>query len=141
MSLPKSVDPVSFAKQGREFSGKLAIDELPRLRSVLVDNLGFVNYALEFSVKDNRRFVLSGHLDAEVTLICQRCLQAMAAPLSVDFNLAVVLNDEQAKALPGDYEPLLVETGEISLLCVIEDELLLALPLVPKHEELCAAIC
>jgi uncharacterized protein len=70
---------------------------------------------------------------AKVRLVCQRCLEKMDWPLEVKFSLALVHDDDEAAALPAEYEPLLWPDGSGSLAALVEDELLLALPAVPRH--------
>ncbi len=50
-------------------------------------------------------------------------------------SLRPVLDDEQAKLLESEYEPVIVQDQRISLLEMIEDEIILALPTVAKHEK------
>lgn len=78
------------------------------------------------------------HLQAKtaVTLTCQRCMAAMQAPLDVDQWYRFVATEEIAMAEDDDSEEdLLVMEPQFDLTAVLEDELLMALPLVPMHEE------
>ena len=68
-------------------------------------------------------------------LTCQRCLQPMTVPLDVQPSLRFVHGEAQAEALDEDSdEDVLALTPSLDLLPLIEDELILALPLVPRHE-------
>ena len=70
-----------------------------------------------------------------VRLSCQRCLEAVELPVECDVSLAVVGDDEAAANLPQAYEPLVLEGERISLIDLIEDDLLLGLPVTPRHAE------
>ena len=71
-----------------------------------------------------------------VSLTCQRCLAAVQTPLQVDQWYRFVATEDIAMAQDdGSDEDLLVLTPQFDLLAVLEDELLMALPLVPMHEE------
>jgi uncharacterized protein len=70
-------------------------------------------------------------LSADLTLECQRTLEPFEWPAVVDTRLGLLESEAGAAALPPDCEPLLLEDGSLSPRRVIEDELLLALPLVP----------
>lgn len=73
--------------------------------------------------------------DATVWLECQRCLQAMRVPLHVDRRLFFVEGEDAAAALDTDSEDdVLTLEPAIDLRALVEDELLLALPLVPRHD-------
>jgi uncharacterized protein len=68
------------------------------------------------------------------TLVCQRCLQPMQLPLHGQSRVGLVESMQQADRLPEDVEPVWVEGRKVDLGEVVEEELLLALPLVPVHE-------
>ncbi len=71
---------------------------------------------------------------APVWLTCQRCLQPMSAPLSLDRRLRFVQGEAQAEALDADSDDdVLALSRWMSLRELVEDELLLGLPLVPRH--------
>lgn len=74
-------------------------------------------------------------LDARVDLTCQRCLSAVAVELCVDRWFHFVAGEEQAAALDAESEEdVLASSRALDLHELAEDELLLALPLVPRHE-------
>ena len=64
-------------------------------------------------------------------LTCQRSLEVFALPVSVDARLGFIVREEDEAGLPQDYEPLLIDPAGLRPADVIEDELILALPLVP----------
>ena len=77
------------------------------------------------------------HLSAQasVPLTCQRCMAAVSTPLEVDQWYRFVESEEVAMAEDDEAEEdLLVMVPQFDLLALIEDELLMALPLVPMHE-------
>ncbi|PLL93666.1 23S rRNA accumulation protein YceD, partial [Klebsiella michiganensis] len=79
--------------------------------------------------------VLNGDATVSVTLECQRCGKPFPHHVHTTYCFSPVRNDEQAEALPEAYEPIEVnEFGEIDLLALVEDEIILALPVVPVHD-------
>ncbi len=73
--------------------------------------------------------------DAAVGLECQRCLQRMVVPLHIDRRLFFVAGEEAAASLDAESEDdVLALEPVLDLRNLVEDELLLALPLVPRHE-------
>ena len=78
------------------------------------------------------------HLQAKtsIALICQRCMGAVTTPIEVDQWYRFVASEEIAMAEDDEaQEDLLVMEPQFDLLAVLEDELLMALPLVPMHEQ------
>ena len=112
---------------------ELPVTDLPRLAASLAGNDGVVRATVDFARVDGVPRLHVG-ADVEVTLICQRCLQPMQVLLEGESQVALVENLAQADALPEDVEPVWVESRKVDLREVVEEELLLALPLVPMHE-------
>jgi uncharacterized protein len=74
--------------------------------------------------------------NATLPMICQRCLQPVDVPLEVDREFRFVADEATAEALDSDSEEdLLALSREFDLRELIEDELLMALPVVPRHDE------
>lgn len=132
---PDLVDPVNLAVTGRQISGELQPAQMKRLSSLLYSDKGVVRVEIEFGVDSQGIRFAKGHLDAEVEVACQRCLEAVGLEVSTDFQLGIVTSDTKAENLPSDYEPLLVETTPMPLPDIIEDELILTIPIVAMHAE------
>ena len=65
-------------------------------------------------------------------------MQSMTYPVDIRFKLGLVLNEAQMEKLPDDAEPYLIETDSNHLPDMLEEELLLGLPLVAMHEFDCS---
>jgi len=115
----------------RTFAGKLPLAGLRRLRQSLADSTGEVAYDLEFGKDDIGVAHLRVRADATLPLTCQRTLEVFGLPVHVDAKLGLIAREADEAALPSDYEPLLTIDGQINPADVIEDELILALPVVP----------
>jgi uncharacterized protein len=133
--LPVHIDPFRMAESRRLFEGRIALAEMERLGELLQDSDGEVTVSLEFGTDNEGIRFLRGRIQAEVSLECQRCLETMRYPIDSEFALALVRNTVEAEALPSHYEPLLVEGEPLFLRDIIEDELLLALPIVAMHKQ------
>ena len=90
--------------------------------------------SLSFSMDGERRRMVTGELEAPVTLECQRCMGPMQKTLVSRFTLGLVTSDEQAQQLPKELEPFLTDDFSADLWSLTEDELLLVLPPFPLHE-------
>lgn len=130
-TLPDSVDAWRMAASRRSFSGCLPVRNLGRLREALADTASEVSYALDFGCDDQRVCYVDVRADAALQVTCQRSLQPFALPLAVNTRLGMLRHEREEAGLPPNYEPLLVPSdGLISPIDLIEDELLLAMPLV-----------
>lgn len=131
--LPEFVDPWRAADLGKSFSGRVAIADLPRLVEIAMSPKGEVELALTFSRDGKKRACVQGFVRATLTLECQRCLGAMDFPVEAELNLAMVESPAEAERLPETYDPMMIEEPRIRLLDIVEDELLLSIPQIPKH--------
>ena len=136
-ALPESIDPRRLAEVGRGLSGSLSLARMPRLAELLdrADAAGqdFAAFALEFGRDASGRDRVRGRVTATLRLRCQRCNGLLELPVSSGFTLAVVQGLDEAAQLPAEYEPLLPDEAEIDPAALVEDELLLAVPPVPRH--------
>ncbi len=131
--LPVHIDPFRMAETRRLLQGDIALAEMTRLSESLLDTQGSVSVSLEFGIDNEGIRFIHGRVRAEVSLECQRCLEALRYPIDSEFRLGLVRSMAEAENLPSQYEPLTVEDEPLFLRDIIEDELLLALPVVPMH--------
>lgn len=137
--LPKNIDAWQWARKGeytRTLEGTLEASELNGIRD-LVANKSSKVYLIAKFIQDAEGYnVLTGHWTTELTVYCQRCLEPMALSLQAELNLALVIDSKSAQTLPERLDPLVVAPGEmLSIPKLLSEEILLALPIVPKHEE------
>jgi uncharacterized protein len=130
-ALPESVDAWRMVQAQRSFQGRLPLAAMGRLRGSLADRDGEVAYDIEFGKDEIGVAHLRVRADATLPLTCQRTLEVFGLPVHVDATLGLITREEEEAALPSNYEPLLTADGQIKLADVIEDELILALPVVP----------
>lgn len=120
----------------RGFEGRLPLSSMPRLRDSLFDAEGEVEFALDFDQDALQVPYVELRIDAQLPLQCQRSLQRFLFPVKVVQRLGLLragADEESAEAaLPEGYEALLVaEDGALRPADLVEDELILALPVVP----------
>jgi uncharacterized protein len=141
--LPHTVSPAKLAQRRIILDGNIPLGKLDRLSEQLVkiDTGELVALRLEFG-KDKQGFTtIVGSASTQVELICQRCMEAMTFDLSAVISLALVADDEAASELPDRYDPILVESsGLIPLRSLVEDDLILALPIVAYHDSPCGYV-
>ena len=135
--LPRQGDPRKFAQHGVSLEGVVPVSEWPRIVESTENSDGEVQVKLEFTISEERKKVVIGHACAELAVICQRCLGPVTIPVESDISLAIVWDEEAAKALPERFDPWIAGEGMADLYDMIEEELLLSLPAVAYHEEPC----
>jgi uncharacterized protein len=135
-TLPESVDAWRMVSARRSFQGSLPIAAMRRLCEVLADDAGVAQYELDFGRDEYGTAYVDVRVQAPLWLVCQRTLEPFIMPVTVDSRLGMIRSEREESALPPGCEPLLVaEDDKLSPIDVIEDELLLALPLVPVNPD------
>ena len=132
--IPPHVDPRKFADRAASLQGELQLSELKRLVDPLENDKGVVRASFEFGRDEQRTVVIHSELDVEVTMICQRCLEPVVLPIHSECVYAVVNEGANTEHLPKGYDVLEVGEDPLDLLALVEEELLLALPIVPLHD-------
>ena len=134
VKLPVKVDPVRSALKLLDYVGVVEKSQMPRLEESTAGLLGDVDVSLHFGKDVQRLTVMKGTAHAEVNLVCQRCGESFAHRCEAEFVYTPMFERTDEEELPEAYEPIeLDENGEIDLHQILEDELILALPLVPMH--------
>ena len=114
----------------------MPVAALQRLCSALAGSEGEVEYRLDFGRDSLGTDYVDVRAQAPLTMICQRTLEPFVLPVTVDSRLGLIRKERDEAGLPPGCEPLLVaEDGRLHPADVIEDELLLALPLVPVNPD------
>ena len=136
------IDSLEFARDGRSVAGDIPVSALPRLRELVGKGESLLACELTGRREDGRNW-LSLSIRGQFDLICQRCLGFMPYALAIETELQVIA--------PGESWPdETLEDGAVSLGAdavaadaaqavtdLVEEEVLLALPVAPKHEEGC----
>lgn len=139
--IPEHVDPYRYAEQDLHLDGAVKLIDMQRLNATRptppAEERAMVS--LHFGQDEQGMTYLKGHIEANLGLQCQRCLEMFNYEIMSDFALGIVKSLAEEKALPDQYEPAMVqEDGQLALRDLIEDELILNLPIIPRHEpEVC----
>jgi len=136
--LPTMIEPFKLVAKRALVDGPVELDSLPRLRDELANKTsqeGFAEVELAFQ-RDQQGFATaSGYVRATAGVVCQRCLGVVSIPLEASVSWVFITNETAFEDVPKAYDAIMVEDEAVSLFDLIEDELLLALPPVPMHEE------
>jgi uncharacterized protein len=136
MSGAATIDGPKFAHERSALSGRLSIAALPRLAESGCRSAE-IRYTLEGRVDAAGKAGLRIKVDGDVEVSCQRCLQGLPVPMSVDADLELTASRDAAEAAEDGVDRV-VASRSMSVAELVEDELLLALPMVPMHAG-CAA--
>jgi uncharacterized protein len=145
---PDLLNPWKAADGHRTFEGTMPLERMHRLVPLLAPRSGGpdggepeetgpawpdARFRADFEHDAQGNVTVELWVDAELPLICQRSLRPYLEPVKRHSLLAVVESVEAQESLPEHYEPVLVEHGRLALLDLVEDELLLGVPQVPRN--------
>ena len=134
MALPTHIDPRKLALQGNFLEGTVNVEDLPRLESSVSSVCGPLEAKVQFGLDESRAKIVNGNAKVSVETICQRCLDPLVIELKAEFAVQVIWSEEHINRVAANYEPWLVLDKMANLNELLEDEILLALPLVNYHD-------
>jgi uncharacterized protein len=132
--IPEHIDPFRYAEQSLSLDGMVKLADLKRLEANLINREGEIAVQLQFGKDEQKITFLKGHLNTKLSLQCQRCMEPFVYEIMSDFSLGIVTSLDEANDLPERYEPAMVTEGSMALRELIEDEIILNLPIIPRHE-------
>ncbi len=131
MSIPQTVRASKAVAQAEHYSGELTLVQLKRLAQT-AGNEGRVHADWRAGRDDAGHPQLRGYVHGSVRLVCQRCLQPFDWQVDLETHLHLVQSDAEAAGLLPHCEPYEVHEDLLPLHDMTEDEVLLALPLMPR---------
>lgn len=132
MSQPGLIDCLQFARGAETLKGALDLSALPRLAGTGCATAD-LSYELRGRTDADGRCWLLVWADGTLTLECQRCMGTLAFPLALRSKLLLTASEREIDAADDDIDRVLA--GNAMDVCqIVEDEVLLALPLAPRHE-------
>ncbi|MFS1539392.1 MAG: 23S rRNA accumulation protein YceD [Candidatus Phlomobacter fragariae] len=133
VKLPLTIDAHRAAQKKLDYSGYYSSEHVLRVVESVVSIDSDVTSELSFAIDNQHLVVIKGDSDVDVTLKCERCGKNFNHHVHVTYCFSPVI-DERIALLPKEYEPIAVDQfGEIDLLAMIEDEIILSLPVIPVH--------
>jgi DUF177 domain-containing protein len=126
------VDTLVGTETAIEFS--IPFGELPRVSHELTSKDGEARGQVRFS-RQQGLAVADLEVNAQPEVVCQRCMQSMRWPVKVRSRVALVSDYDAADRVPEEFEVFLVEGDSLSVRDLVDEEVMLALPNVPRHAE------
>jgi uncharacterized protein len=123
------------AELGRNasFTGDIPLSKMPRLSTLVIQNDTSINVYFEFGTGSYQHAAVSGHYKAEMTVECQRCLEPMVQTIDQDFYLLIDATEEDIQSFAVD--TVYSSDGYLDVFEVVEDELILSLPVISMHAD------
>lgn len=136
MSQQLTIDSFAFARDGRVLEGALAVSDLERLHDLVTEISGEVRYRLQGFKGERGQSQLRLTVTGELPLTCQRCLEAIRFDIEVESVLELVPEGAEMSQdeLEDDTRDFLPVAGSLDVVELVEDEILLVLPVAPRHE-------
>jgi uncharacterized protein len=143
------IDNIAFAKKNERLAGELSLEDCSRLDELLqsstdskVSRTGLISYALQGKTDAVGQHILQLSIACKLTTSCQRCLNAMPLNLNLNFNYLIGdVSDIDVEAVDvdnSDEYDLQQANKAMDLIALIEDEIIMAMPIAPMHEEGCS---
>jgi len=133
---PDWVSPQRAADGKRVYSGTVLLSRMKRLASLLDSVEGDASFVASFRRDLDKRVVIDFQVEAALPLVCQVSLESYNEQVNRHCELAVIDDDHDdghgQDELPDSYEVVETENGRMALAALVEDELILALPQVPR---------
>lgn len=132
-----SIDGLDFARKSSEIRGTIAVFDFSRLKNQLFSTGGEVRYRLSGGRDAEGQSRLALHVSGEFHLVCQRCLGPLIFELDAG-TVFLLVPDESSLPLPEDEREdvdYLVADAPLDVQALVEDEVLLSLPLAPAHDD------
>ncbi|MDT0594337.1 23S rRNA accumulation protein YceD [Glaciecola petra] len=136
VKLPKKLDPYKSAQKLSSYVGKYLAQDMHRFNEAVESINGDILIEVEFSKDAQSLTYFKGNAKANVVVVCQRCNKCFEHSVNTEFCFAPVQGNQDLDIIPDAYEPVEVnDHGEVDLFELLEDELILALPIVALHAQ------
>jgi len=148
-----SIDNIAFAKKGERLNGEVSLSACQRLMDLLqsqvtanadADGSSVIYFSLAGEVDAQGRCFLNVKISATLKTSCQRCLEPMSLPFELNFRYLIAegLDEiaEDASADDSDEYDLQAPDAAMDVVALIEDELIMAMPIAPVHDSDCAKL-
>jgi uncharacterized protein len=132
---PDWFDPWKAAEGRRTFAGSMRLDRMERLRPCLAESSGEAHFVAAIEFDGQGRVTILIEVEAGLPLICQCSLEPYIEAVRRKSLLGVIEDMAEEALMPENYEPVMTQHGRLAMLDLVEDELLLGLPQVPKNPD------
>jgi uncharacterized protein len=122
-----------LADRQAEVAFEIPLDQMPRVRAQFASAGGRVRGVARFHREAGFR-VAELDISGSAQLQCQRCLEPMQVPVESSAHVALIVSESEADRVPPEFETVHVPENRIRVRDLVEEEILLTLPISPLHE-------
>jgi uncharacterized protein len=142
MSNELVIDGISFAKKSESLQGKIAVSRLERVRDSLASSQGELTFQLDGELDAQHRANLRLSVSGQVQLTCQRCLTEFSHALTLNNRFVLVARESELPDIDEEDTDVdfLLADEKLNVQELIEDEIILSLPLAPRHGGECVKV-
>ncbi len=133
--LPIRINHRRLVSDNAKLEGTIPLERFERLIELLDDRAGDVHARLEFRRGYKRRGLVVGNLEASVSMICQNCMQVATVEVSAEIRLLIVNSETALAALAEEDDGIVCLEDQVLLVDLLEDDLILSMPMVGRHAE------
>jgi uncharacterized protein len=130
----KTLNVGPLADEQADVRLSIPLADFPRVQPRLGATDGAISGRVRFR-REGALAVAAVEVSGAVPLVCQRCLALMSWPIAGSALVALIPAESQADEVPEHLEPMWAPGGRVSLRDLLEEELLLCLPIVPLHAD------
>jgi uncharacterized protein len=127
------IDGLQFARAALERRGVVGMERLPRLSQLQCSTEG-LEYHVRGGRAGNGKPCLRLSVTGSVELACQRCLGPIEVPIAIDAELQLAEDLREISKADDEIDRVLASRN-MDVAWLVEDEVILALPMSPRHEE------
>lgn len=131
--LPAYIDPWEFARNRRICAGEVPVSATHALREWAAHDNG-IHVSLAGRVDKHHYSRLSGTVAVTLHMQCQRCLDMMPCEVRHDFDYVLIADPAQEDRIEDGSETFLCPGHELEVAWFVEEEILLAMPMIAKHD-------
>jgi uncharacterized protein len=137
MTAQHIINSLEFARKSLEIRGTISNSQLSRAKDLLANGAGSLDWRLIGDVGADKKPRLHFSLTGDVFVPCQRCLEPMQLALNIESEFILVTDESDIPSEDDDVDEhdYLVADAELDVMQLLEDEVLLAIPYAPKHDE------
>ena len=133
--IPAYVDTRKVFPEGAAIAGNLSLKKLELFQEYLSAPVGSVKVELFFRIAESGQRQITGRVAASVQVYCQRCLAPLGIELADDIRLVLLRDEAKAADLEPNFDPWICEGFKLELATIIEEQLILCLPIVSYHSQ------
>jgi uncharacterized protein len=121
-----------LSARGAAVEREFKLIDLPRMTELAVDDKALARLSARFHLVETRAGI-AGRVTANLRLVCQRCLGPVQVLVEDEFHVVLVPSEVEMDRLPDEQDAIIVDAARLDLGWLLEEQLLLAMPLVPVH--------